>query len=219
MLRRICLRAACIAATAGVAVVTPLAAGAQEAPAVTTFAVRLNLDELVVQLDEAPAPVMPSAVAPFVDSPAFQLGLPDLANPDVEITNRFSNVKPDSCAARCNDLAARMAVNVGDDDVSVSVGATASVADRLGDFSSDDRPRWYLFVAADAQALNWGFNKEEHSSSVRLDDMRMLGDAQAGIGRSVGGGDLAIGYVSREVSHMGAERRENFVGLTFGWEG
>ena len=68
--------------------------------------------------------------------------------------------------------------------------------------------------------MSWNFrNRNEETSSVRLDDMRLLGDTQAGVGARVGGGDLAFGFVSREIEHMGAERTENFVGLTFGWEG
>jgi len=30
---------------------------------------------------------------------------------------------------------------------------------------------------------------------------------------------LAIGFVTREISHMGADRQENWVGLTYGWSG
>jgi hypothetical protein len=211
------------ALVAGASVVAALSAGAARAEdgaaAGPTFAVELKLDELIVAIDEPATSAIPVSSAPFLNTPAFELGLPSLARSDLRIADAFG-MDSDSCA-RCNDIAARLGVSVGEQDVSVSVGATASVADRLDSFSSSgQRPGWYLFVAADAQAMSWGFdNNREHSSSVRLDDMRMLGDAQAGIGRTVGGGDLAIGYISREVSHMGAERRENFVGLTFGWEG
>lgn len=235
MLRRNSSRVALVAAASGVAALTSVGARADDAVfAVPTFAIELKVDEMVVDVVEPTAPTLslyalPADVfsqdsafsrdyVPFLNQPAPKLGLPPLGDPDVVVANRFAD--EDLCAARCNDLAGRMAVRVEDQAVRLSVGATASVADRLGSFGSGgDRPKWYLFVAADAQAMSWGFNKDDHSSSVRLDDMRMLGDAQAGLGGRVGGGDLAIGYVSREVSHMGAERRENFVGLTFGWEG
>ncbi len=69
--------------------------------------------------------------------------------------------------------------------------------------------------------MSWslGGRHDREASPVRLDDMRLVGDAQAGVGARLGRGDLALGYVTREVSHLGAERRESFLGLTFGWEG
>jgi hypothetical protein len=125
------------------------------------------------------------------------------------------------CAAhRCSDISASFAVRAEGDEVNLSIGATAGVADSLASFSSPDgESPWYLFVAADAQAMSWSFAGREKSSAVQLDDMRLLGDVQAGVGRRVAGGDLAMGYVTREISHMGASRQESFVGLTFGWDG
>jgi hypothetical protein len=198
----------------------PLTAAAEDIAA-PTFAVELKLDEFAVTLAEpsSAAPV-PNVDAPFIDQPGFQLGMPETPGRRLVIANRLDSFSSSNCE-QCDDLAARMALRIEDQDLRVSIGARANFADKLGSSGSDDGPaRWYMFVAADAQAMSWSFGShEERESPVRLDDMRLIGDAQAGVGRRVVGGDLAIGYVTREVSHMGADRRENFVGLTFGWDG
>jgi hypothetical protein len=201
-------------------------AAADDALAGGTFTIELTLDQLLVEVAETdPAPAGQTAAAsddaPFADQPAFALGAPrtDAGRAMVFDEDAFET----RCAAgRCSDLAASFAVKAEGDDVNLSFGATAGVADRLSSLSSSaERSSWYLFVAADAQAMSWSFagRQPNSGSGVKLDDMRLLGDVQAGLGGRVAGGDLAMGFVSREVSHMGASRQENFVGLTFGWDG
>ena len=115
-------------------------------------------------------------------------------------------------------------LRVGADDFGLRVGAQARVAERLSSLVSEGgRSRWYFFFAADAEALTWTPGKrqqqEDDQSVFTLGEMKLVGDAQAGIGARVRGGDIAVGYVGREVSHLGAERRENFLGLTYSWSG
>jgi hypothetical protein len=193
----------------------------------SSFAIELSFDQVLIEVAEASPvadPAMPPAAAPFADAPMFKLGPPQLAGGSA---TSFGDGFFDGdefgvrCASRrCSDLAASFAVTAEGDDVNLSFGATAGVADRLPSFeSATQRPRWYLFVAADAQAMSWNFAGDDNASSVQLDELRLLGDVQAGVGGRIAGGDLAMGYVSREVSHMGASRIENFVGVTFGWDG
>jgi hypothetical protein len=120
----------------------------------------------------------------------------------------------------CGDLAARLALRAGEHDWRLSLNARAGFGDRFASrFGEGERSSWYLFVAADTQAMSFSFRPRDEASSLQVEDMRLLGDAQAGVGRRIHGGDLAIGFVTREVSHLGADRQENWVGLTYGWEG
>jgi hypothetical protein len=78
-----------------------------------------------------------------------------------------------------------------------------------------ERSRWYAFVGADAQALTWslGGGGEEHT--LRLEDKQLIGDYQAGVAMRVGHGDLAFGFVHREVKWNDVSRDEQFVGVSY----
>lgn len=100
------------------------------------------------------------------------------------------------------------------------VGAAVRVGEQgLGVNANGGSNGWYAFAGADAQALRWDLKDDRDDNRFRIRDTHLLGDVQAGLGRSVLGGDLSIGYVAREVSHMGASRTEQFGGVTFGWSG
>jgi hypothetical protein len=203
----------------------PVAGQAQdEGPSGEIFAMDLGRYDLSIAAAE-PERAKLEVAAPIAAKAAFHLdprlfnlagAAPAAAGPGLALR------AAGSCADDgCGDVAARVAVAADKRDWRLSFGASAGLGERLGSTldGSGDRPDWYVFVAADAQAMSFNFGPHEQSSAVQLDDMRLVGDAQAGVGTRLGGGDLAIGYVTREVSHLGANRQESFVGLTFGWEG
>lgn len=218
-----------VVTTAIVVVAAPLAlaagASAQDSAASRTFTIELTLDQVVYELAESRASAVdaPPSEAPFANQPMFNLGAVRLPSDSPSFSFDDPSAEGRCGSRRCSDLAASFAVTAEDDAVNLSFGATAGVADNVSSLvpsGGKERSRWYLFVAADAQAMSWRFaGQDQDDASVKLDDMRLLGDVQAGLGGRVAGGDLAMGFVSREVSHMGASRQENFVGLTFGWDG
>lgn len=75
----------------------------------------------------------------------------------------------------------------------------------------------YMFAGADAQALTWRFggDSDTSSQSMRLEDLPMVGDAQAGLGWRLGAGDLSVGFIHREVRHASASAEEQFGGMSF----
>lgn len=97
----------------------------------------------------------------------------------------------------------------------VKLGALVSLGEDLSRPRSLGDNSWRFFAAADAHALTWDFDRSD-GDSVRLEDDKVLvGDAQVGIARPLAGGDLAFGYIHREVSVEGASRTEQFGGVTF----
>lgn len=107
----------------------------------------------------------------------------------------------------------RLDVHVNGDRENVSFGALV----RLGDNLSAPRGAeggWYVFAAADAQAVTWQPGVQ-HGSAMRLEEKSLVGDAQAGVAIRVGGGDLAFGFVHREYSYEEFSAEEQFGGVTF----
>jgi hypothetical protein len=221
------------AIASSIAGMTPLASAQaqtavapEQARSTPIFAVDLERYSIALQpVIARPAPPAAREFRFSVTEPAAVFELPALNFGAVTTGARgpgFALRAAAACASdSCRDLAARLALRAEKDDWRVSIGARADLGDRFTpDFGEGAPDGWYVFVAADAQAMSFSFlGKREDSSSVQLEDMRLLGDAQAGVGKRLGGGDLAIGYVTREISHMGAERQENWVGLTYGWSG
>ncbi len=78
---------------------------------------------------------------------------------------------------------------------------------------------WYIYAGADAQALTWrlgdGAIVAAASDSLRLEDVAMIGDAQAGVAYRLGPGDLTLGFVHREIRHESASADEQFGGVSF----
>lgn len=83
-------------------------------------------------------------------------------------------------------------------------------------------PTWYVFAAADDEALTWAPSVRSafggSSSSVALQDRVEIGDRQIGVTYEVGHMQASLAYVEREVSAYVAGRSlshdENFAGLT-----
>jgi hypothetical protein len=97
----------------------------------------------------------------------------------------------------------------------VKFGALVRLGEDLSKPRSQSDASWRFFAAADAHALTWDFDRSD-GDSVRLEEDKVLvGDAQLGVSRPLAGGDLAFGYIHREVSTEGASRTEQFGGVTF----
>jgi hypothetical protein len=217
-----------VASTADTPSTSALGSGAPSSGAPSpVFAVdlsRYSLSFAPVAFAAPPHAAPPAGALEFEVAPTAAFELPKFSLGDRAEAARgagFAIKAIPSCTSdSCGDLAARLALRAGDDDWRLSVGARASLGDQLSSHGGEGgRSSWYMFVAADTQAMSFSFRPREESSSLQLEDLRLLGDAQAGVGKRVAGGDLAIGFVTREISHMGADRQENWVGLTYGWSG
>jgi hypothetical protein len=80
----------------------------------------------------------------------------------------------------------------------------------------DEQSGWYAFIGADAQALTWSLgDRRQQEHALRLEDKQMVGDYQAGVALRIAHGDLAFGFVHREVSWNDVSREEQFVGVSF----
>lgn len=90
--------------------------------------------------------------------------------------------------------------------------------DQRGEASEDGS--WYLFAAADGEALVYQPDDDRNfSNRMALRDQVTVGDLQAGVSLSRGGGQLSLSYIRREVSYRdrvakGSED-EDFAGLSF----
>ena len=97
-----------------------------------------------------------------------------------------------------------------------STGAEVRLGENL-DFQETNAPAWYVFAAADDQALTWDVGGEGVNlvDGVKLADRITIGDLQAGLAFSRAGGQLAISYVRREFSYEDARSEENFAAVSF----
>ena len=100
------------------------------------------------------------------------------------------------------------------DGETVRLGALVRFGEQLSAPRANGERGWQFFAAADAHALTWSPGNR-NGEAVRVREQQLLGDAQAGISREFAGGDLAFGFVHREVSYKGASRDEQFGGVTF----
>jgi hypothetical protein len=88
--------------------------------------------------------------------------------------------------------------------------------------SSFAAPTWYVFAAADDEALTWRPGSRSAfggpSRGVNLEDRVEIGDMQLGVTYEHRGVQASLAYVEREVStHIGSRslsHDENFAGLT-----
>jgi hypothetical protein len=99
----------------------------------------------------------------------------------------------------------------------VRFGALVRLGENLQRPRATSRNAWRFFIAADAHALTWDFNGND-DETLKLEDQIMLGDAQVGLARRLGPGELALGFIHREVQTEGASRTEQFGGVTFTME-
>jgi hypothetical protein len=97
----------------------------------------------------------------------------------------------------------------------VKFGALVRLGEDLSKPRSSSDTSWRFFAAADAHALTWDFDRSDGESMRLEEDKVLVGDAQVGVSRPLAGGDLAFGYIHREVSAEGASRTEQFGGVTF----
>ena len=97
-----------------------------------------------------------------------------------------------------------------------TTGAEVRLGENL-DLRETDAPSWYIFAAADDQALTWDVAGEgmDLVDGVRLAERVTIGDLQAGVAFSRAGGQLAISYVRREFSYEEARSEENFAAISF----
>lgn len=85
-------------------------------------------------------------------------------------------------------------------------------------------PTWYIFAAADGQALTW---RPDTALGLATDGLRRqdrveVGDFQAGVSLEAGGLQASLAYVQREESHHDAQGRgvsadAHFTGVTLTW--
>lgn len=152
---------------------------------------------------------------------SLPLRMPGLLDPGPSVaTGTFDGenfVQPCADEFECAEQApGRLGLRVrSDGSGGVKFGALVNLGDDLSKPRSSANNSWRFFAAADAHALTWDFDRSD-GESVRLEEDKVLvGDAQVGISRPLAGGDLAFGYIHREVSTEGASRTEQFGGITF----
>ncbi len=120
------------------------------------------------------------------------------------------------------DVSSKANVNV---DSLGGTGAQASALVRFGKgLVSDGRPMadgsWFLFIGADAQALTWKPRSSAFVSDggMAVEDMVLVGDAQAGVAWRYGLANIALAATYREYSAYGYQANEQFVGMSIAWE-
>jgi len=122
---------------------------------------------------------------------------------------------------------ASIGVNNAGDISRAGAGSELRLGSGLGDMrrraqSSWDSPIWYVFAAADDEALTWQPGARNAfggaGASFSVEDRVEIGDMQAGITMEAGRLQASLAYVQREISaYVGAESRsrdESFTGVT-----
>jgi hypothetical protein len=100
----------------------------------------------------------------------------------------------------------------------LKLGALVRLGEHLKQPRTTSRNAWRFFAAADAHAVTWDLDRND-DETLRVEDHLMLGDAQVGVARPLGPGDLSLGVTQREVKAAvgrdGFSRTEQFAGITF----
>jgi hypothetical protein len=137
------------------------------------------------------------------------------AGPVVPVGFDFSTDVP-ACAA-CGSLDGRFDIRADSDVEGLRLGALVRLGENLTEERRGlERSGWFFFAAADAQAVTWTLDRRVPlTQAMRLEEKQLVGDAQAGLAIRIAGGDLALGYVHREIKHEKATATEQFGGLTF----
>jgi hypothetical protein len=164
-------------------------------------------DPYVRMIEEArtPAPVRVHDVAPQAGGVAPQRGLRlDYARP---VTGDLPGELEVAVEPRANVLFGEQVSGVGGGAI-VRFGRNLTAP-------REERSRWYAFLGADTQALTGSLGGDTREDVLRLEDKQMVGDYQAGVAVRVGQGDLAFGFVHREVSWNDFSREEQFIGVSF----
>jgi hypothetical protein len=192
-----------------------------------------------VSFDDAAQPLDANAPAPF------SVTLREAHN------GRFSEFTPypgrerDDNAHRRYEVAVAASGEVAGMPVDVAFAQRASIgADSEGDIAREsrgaelrlgrgvnmarwetpswDKPAWYMFLAADDEALTWRPGVRNAfggtGAAFALQDRVEIGDMQAGITFEAGGLQASLAYVEREIEARSGSRTltqdENFTGLT-----
>ncbi len=144
-------------------------------------------------------------------------------NPGLSDRNRLTPSGGDymlSSAGAALGIQVSPRAGVKSDDLSQTAGFGGVV--RFGEGLSDprtgaDAQGWHMFIGADAQAVTWKLDRSPlaDGAAVRVEDKELVGDAQAGVAIKMGGGDLAVGFVHREIKSNGVSADEQFGGVTF----
>jgi hypothetical protein len=122
------------------------------------------------------------------------------------------NIHDPACA---DELPAAFGLRLrSDGSGGVKFGALVRLGESLSAPRATSKNSWRFFAAADAHAVTWDLNRND-GETFRVEDLLTLGDAQVGIARPLAGGDLAFGFIHREVSVEGASRNEQYGGVTF----
>ncbi len=82
-----------------------------------------------------------------------------------------------------------------------------------------DAPTWYLFAAADGEALTWAPGVgPAREGGLRLQEERvMVGDVQAGLSMEASNLQASLSFIQREVSNGQRSEDQNYTGLSVTW--
>ena len=83
-----------------------------------------------------------------------------------------------------------------------------------------DAKSWYLFAGADGEALIYEpYSERNWTNSIAMRDQVTVGDMQAGVSFTQGGGQVSFSYIRREVSYsergVSGSENEDFMGVSF----
>ena len=117
-------------------------------------------------------------------------------------------------------LTPRASVRFDDDISSTAVGAVIEIGEDLREGSEFKSNTWYFFAGADAEALTYSPNSVGRitSGQFHLQDRIIVGDAQAGVGYSIGDADVSLSYMRREASGEEYKFVEDAAALSFTWK-
>lgn len=118
------------------------------------------------------------------------------------------------------DVSPRANITVGNISSGAGAGALVRIGQNLVKEGRNPRSgQWFLFAGADAQAVTWRPDSSPliADGGVAVQEMVMIGDAQAGIAWRLGKANLAVGFVHREFSWEGATIEEQFGGISISW--
>lgn len=80
-----------------------------------------------------------------------------------------------------------------------------------------DAPTWYLFAAADGQAVTWTPAPASDARGLRLQERVTVGDVQAGVSIEASNIQAALSFMQREVSNGQRSEDQNYAGVSLTW--
>ncbi len=115
------------------------------------------------------------------------------------------------------DVTPRANLTITSEGGGAGYGALVRIGQGLAESKGAPRSgQWFLFAGLDSQALTWRPNTNAFVSDggVALQEMVLVGDAQAGVAWRLGEANIALAFVHREFSVRGVDFNEQFGGLT-----